>query len=124
MGLRSDVHSSVTDALIVLVKADSFNAPAWDSILPRARKNTDEEDDIITRSPFYSAPPTPLLVLHPSYRKFVQDTTMVLLNERLHGHDVVQAAMLDLLTSQCDRHSQNVFINENGAIKLIDNLQV
>jgi hypothetical protein len=32
--------------------------------------------------------------------------------------------MLDLLTSQCDRHGQNVFINENGQIKLIDNLQV
>jgi hypothetical protein len=32
--------------------------------------------------------------------------------------------MHDLLTSQCDRHAQNVFVNENGQIRLIDNLQV
>ena len=32
--------------------------------------------------------------------------------------------MHDLLTSQCDRHAQNVFINDDGQIRLIDNLQV
>ncbi|KAG1664283.1 hypothetical protein FOA52_009786 [Chlamydomonas sp. UWO 241] len=34
---------------------------------------------------------------------------------------LAQAAMLDLLTSQCDRHSGNVFIDEAGRVTLIDN---
>jgi hypothetical protein len=33
----------------------------------------------------------------------------------------VHAAIFDLLTSQCDRHAQNIFIAEDGGIKLIDN---
>ena len=34
---------------------------------------------------------------------------------------MVHAAIFDLLTSQCDRHAQNLFIAEDGGIKLIDN---
>eukprot|EP00798_Chlamydomonas_sp_ICE-L_P002980 gene2980-12990_t len=37
---------------------------------------------------------------------------------------VVEVALMDLLTTQCDRHSQNVFINEHGNIKVIDNPQI
>lgn len=29
--------------------------------------------------------------------------------------------MLDLLTAQCDRHSENVFITEDGSLTFIDN---
>ncbi len=31
------------------------------------------------------------------------------------------AAMFDLLTSQCDRHAQNIFVTESGQLALIDN---
>lgn len=31
------------------------------------------------------------------------------------------AAIFDLLTSQCDRHAQNIFIHEDGTLMLIDN---
>ncbi len=51
------------------------------------------------------------------------DTLKNVLGERLNKTLVVRAALYDLLTSQCDRHSQNVFITESGQIKLIDNLQ-
>eukprot|EP00798_Chlamydomonas_sp_ICE-L_P026263 gene26263-17365_t len=50
-------------------------------------------------------------------------TTMDLLQVKLNKTRVVEVALMDLLTSQCDRHSQNVFINEHGNIKVIDNLQ-
>ena len=43
---------------------------------------------------------------------------------KLNKTRVIRAAMHDLLTSQCDRHAQNVFVNEHGQIRLIDNLQV
>lgn len=36
---------------------------------------------------------------------------------------MVRAALLDLLTSQCDRHAQNVFIDDKGQLTLIDNQQ-
>lgn len=51
------------------------------------------------------------------------EKTMELMNN-MNGTRVVQAAMLDLLTSQCDRHSQNVFMDEHGKLTLIDNQQV
>ena len=43
---------------------------------------------------------------------------------KLNKTRVIRAAMHDLLTSQCDRHAQNVFVNKHGQIRLIDNLQV
>ncbi len=46
-----------------------------------------------------------------------------MLGPRLNRTRVVRAAIYDLLSSQCDRHAQNVFITEQGEIKLIDNLQ-
>ncbi len=33
----------------------------------------------------------------------------------------VRAAIFDLLTSQNDRHAQNLFINADGSLRLIDN---
>ena len=30
-------------------------------------------------------------------------------------------AIWDLLTSQCDRHSENIFIDESGNLQFIDN---
>lgn len=47
-----------------------------------------------------------------------------MLGPRLNRSRVVRAAIYDLLSSQCDRHAQNVFITEQGEVKLIDNLQV
>ncbi len=34
---------------------------------------------------------------------------------------VIQQTVLDLLTAQCDRHSENVFITEDGSLTFIDN---
>ncbi|CAD7698412.1 unnamed protein product [Ostreobium quekettii] len=47
-----------------------------------------------------------------------------ILENRINSTQVVLAAILDLLTSQCDRHPQNVFVNEDGDVTLIDNDQV
>lgn len=44
-----------------------------------------------------------------------------IMQNKLNTKQVVLAAIFDLLTSQCDRHAQNVFIDERGNIKLIDN---
>ncbi|KAG1662707.1 hypothetical protein FOA52_014572 [Chlamydomonas sp. UWO 241] len=44
-----------------------------------------------------------------------------LFNRRLNGTRIVRAAIWDLLTSQCDRHAQNVFMDEGGQLTLIDN---
>ena len=44
--------------------------------------------------------------------------------ERVHGVAVLQVqygAIWDLLTSQCDRHSENIFIDESGNLQFIDN---
>lgn len=35
-----------------------------------------------------------------------------LFNNRLNKTQVIRGAIFDLLTSQCDRHAQNIFINE------------
>ncbi len=61
-----------------------------------------------------------------SYRRtkaFVTEALTSMLGEKLNKTRVVRAAIYDLLSSQCDRHSQNVFLNSDGNIKLIDNLQ-
>jgi hypothetical protein len=39
---------------------------------------------------------------------------------RVNSTEVVLAAIWDLLTMQCDRHGQNVFIDEHGSLTLID----
>lgn len=39
----------------------------------------------------------------------------------INGTQVVQAALFDLLTSQCDRHPQNVMLDTHGNLMLIDN---
>ena len=39
---------------------------------------------------------------------------------RLDSEEVVLAAMWDLLTMQCDRHGQNVHLDENAKLTLID----
>lgn len=46
-----------------------------------------------------------------------------LLQRRVNSSDVVLAAIFDLLTSQCDRHGQNVYVSESGRLALIDNDQ-
>ncbi|KAI8464996.1 MAG: hypothetical protein J3K34DRAFT_380094 [Monoraphidium minutum] len=46
-----------------------------------------------------------------------------LLQTRLSHSDVIQAAVFDLLTSQCDRHAQNVYVSRAGRLSLIDNDQ-
>lgn len=33
----------------------------------------------------------------------------------------MEAAIFDLLTSQCDRHANNIFISDSGSVTLIDN---
>ncbi|GIL79180.1 hypothetical protein Vretimale_16715 [Volvox reticuliferus] len=49
------------------------------------------------------------------------DTIADMFNNRLNKTRVVRAAIFDLLTSQCDRHAQNLFLQEDGNLKLIDN---
>ena len=44
-----------------------------------------------------------------------------LMHNKLNKTQVIRAAIFDLLTSQCDRHSQNIFIDEGGQLTLIDN---
>ncbi|KAG2497271.1 hypothetical protein HYH03_004855 [Edaphochlamys debaryana] len=53
----------------------------------------------------------------PFARPFIAD----FMNNKLNRTRVVRAAIFDLLTSQCDRHAQNIFMQADGNIKLIDN---
>ena len=46
-----------------------------------------------------------------------------LLQRRVNSSDVVAAAVFDLLTSQCDRHGENVFVSAAGRLALIDSDQ-
>jgi hypothetical protein len=39
---------------------------------------------------------------------------------RVSSDDVVLAALWDLLTMQCDRHGQNVYVDDSGRLTLID----
>jgi hypothetical protein len=57
-------------------------------------------------------------------KTFVAGGMNTLLAEKLNRTRVLRAALFDLLSSQCDRHGQNVFVNEAGKITLIDNLVV
>ncbi|GFR41959.1 hypothetical protein Agub_g2756 [Astrephomene gubernaculifera] len=44
-----------------------------------------------------------------------------LLTQKINKTQVVQQTVLDLLTAQCDRHSENVFITPAGQLTFIDN---
>lgn len=46
-----------------------------------------------------------------------------LLQRRLSQRDVINASVFDLLTSQCDRHAENVYVSAAGQLSLIDNDQ-
>ncbi|MEW5307325.1 MAG: hypothetical protein WDW36_009731 [Sanguina aurantia] len=46
---------------------------------------------------------------------------LAILHTSLNKTQVVRAAIFDLLTTQSDRHAQNIFIQEDGTLKLIDN---
>ncbi len=43
------------------------------------------------------------------------------LSERMNKSQVARAALFDLLTMQCDRHQQNILVDESGNLHLIDN---
>nr|BAF46293.1 hypothetical protein [Chlamydomonas reinhardtii] len=49
------------------------------------------------------------------------DDLLDILHNRVNHTQTVRAALFDLLTSQNDRHAQNIFINGDGSIRLIDN---
>lgn len=49
---------------------------------------------------------------------------MLDLFENLDGNEIKMAAIFDVMTSQCDRHQQNVFITKDKKMKIIDNDQV
>lgn len=55
-------------------------------------------------------------------KDMVENVILTLLQEKMNKTQVVRAALYDLLIAQCDRHAQNVFIDEAGNLKLIDNL--
>lgn len=40
---------------------------------------------------------------------------------RMQPQQLVKGAIFDLLTGQCDRHAQNIFLSEDGRLRLIDN---
>ncbi|GIL86976.1 hypothetical protein Vretifemale_15166 [Volvox reticuliferus] len=58
---------------------------------------------------------------HGIPRRQPLETVADMFNNRLNKTRVVRAAIFDLLTSQCDRHAQNLFLQEDGNLKLIDN---
>lgn len=49
---------------------------------------------------------------------------MDFMNNKMNKTELVQGAIFDLLFSQCDRHQQNIFLEETGKVWLIDNDQV
>lgn len=50
-----------------------------------------------------------------------RDVMADFLNSRLNKSQVPLAAVFDLLTMQCDRHQQNILVDESGNLHLIDN---
>lgn len=53
--------------------------------------------------------------------RFPHSHVLDIFHNKLNKTQVIRGAIFDLLTSQCDRHAQNIFVNEAGQIKLIDN---
>lgn len=47
-----------------------------------------------------------------------------LFTNRINHTAIKLAAIFDVMTSQCDRHQQNIFMNEHGKVWAIDNDQV
>ena len=43
---------------------------------------------------------------------------------RINSTQVIRGAIYDLLFTMCDRHMGNIFVDEGGNLKLIDNDQV
>lgn len=62
-------------------------------------------------------------VVHRGAPPAVPAAVLDLLKRRLSKSDVISAAIFDLLTSQCDRHAQNVYVSRDGRLSLIDNDQ-
>jgi hypothetical protein len=54
-------------------------------------------------------------------RRLPMEVIVDMFNNRLNKTRVVRGAIFDLLTSQCDRHAQNLFLQEDGNLQLIDN---
>lgn len=53
--------------------------------------------------------------------RFPPSAILDVLQNKLNKTRVIRGAIFDLLTSQCDRHAQNIFISESGQLTLIDN---
>ncbi len=47
-----------------------------------------------------------------------------LLTRKVNRTELLMVAVFDVLTSQCDRHQQNLFLTETGKVWAIDNDQV
>ena len=62
-------------------------------------------------------------LVHRGSPPAVPAAVLDLLHRRLSKPDVLAAATFDLLTSQCDRHGQNVYVSKDGRLSLIDNDQ-
>ncbi|KAL6755005.1 hypothetical protein V8C86DRAFT_2686314 [Haematococcus lacustris] len=54
-------------------------------------------------------------------KRLPPEQVLDIMHHKLNKSQVVRAAIFDLLTSQCDRHAQNIFIDEEGRLRLIDN---
>ncbi|KXZ44687.1 hypothetical protein GPECTOR_63g16 [Gonium pectorale] len=64
----------------------------------------------------------PGITLHGLYTTRGAEHAMYeLLTKKMNRTQVVQQTVLDLLTAQCDRHSENVFITNAGQLSFIDN---
>lgn len=63
------------------------------------------------------APGVTLMVLQQ------QPPLILPLLKKMNSTQLVAATVMELLTSQCDRHFQNIFIDGAGRLKLIDNDQ-
>ncbi|GAX84742.1 hypothetical protein CEUSTIGMA_g12164.t1 [Chlamydomonas eustigma] len=59
--------------------------------------------------------------LHALHMSMDAMLTMSLLQSKLNRTQVMLGAIWDLLTAQCDRHSENIFIDSNGNLQFIDN---
>ncbi|KDD72679.1 hypothetical protein H632_c3035p0, partial [Helicosporidium sp. ATCC 50920] len=66
----------------------------------------------------------PMTLLVESMRRLGQLDVLLDFMQLVDPADIVQAAVMDFLTSQCDRHPNNIFLDESGRITLIDNDQM
>lgn len=61
-------------------------------------------------------------IAYKSKFSYLKDTLLGLMHDRLNRTRIVRAAIYELLSSQCDRHAENVFMGSDGNLQLIDNL--